>query len=221
MSDKILIVGASGLIGGHIVRQLIAEGRDKELHLLVRSAYPQDYGAAQLHIKDSAQWRDVIASVKPDIVISALGSTMKKAGSKKAFAAIDRDLVGAVAKASKEAGAKQFITVSSTMADSSASSFYLRTKGQAEDILKAQKFDRLDIIQPGLLRGERQNETRLGEGLAILASPILDNLLHGSLRKFRSIAADIVARAMVSLLNKSQSGAFTHRNDDLWNLAEQ
>ncbi len=143
---------------------------------------------------------------------------MKKAGSKAEFAAVDRDLVGAVAAAAKAAGAKQFISISSTMADSSASSFYLKTKGEAEDLLRAQKFDRLDIIRPGLLRGERTNENRLGESLAIAASPLMDLLLHGKFRRYRSILASDVAAAIEVLMANSAPGAYVHENDAVWQL---
>jgi uncharacterized protein YbjT (DUF2867 family) len=143
---------------------------------------------------------------------------MKKAGSEEEFAAIDRDLVGAVAAAAKAAGARQFIAISSTMADSNASSFYLRTKGEAEDLLRAKQFDRLDIIRPGLLRGERTNDSRLGESLAIAASPILDLLLQGKFRRYRSILASDVAAAIVELLAKREPGEFIHENDSVWGM---
>ena len=218
MADKILIVGATGLIGGLLTRNLVEQGRDKALHLLLRRPYREDVGKAKVHVQLQENWPATIARIKPDIVISCLGSTMKKAGSKAEFAAVDRDLVGAVAAAAKAAGAKQFISISSTMADSSASSFYLKTKGEAEDLLRAQKFDRLDIIRPGLLRGERTNENRLGESLAIAASPLMDLLLHGKFRRYRSILASDVAAAIEVLMANSAPGAYIHENDAVWQM---
>ncbi|MEO0441377.1 MAG: NAD(P)H-binding protein [Pseudomonadota bacterium] len=219
MPEKILLVGGTGLTGGLLVRQLVEEGKGPALHLLLRRSAVQDFGDAQIHVADPASWPEEISTTEPDIVISCLGSTMKKAGSKAAFAAIDRDLVGAVAEASRKAGARQMIAVSSTMADSSASSFYLRIKGEAEDLMRAQKFERLDIVRPGLLRGERTGDARLGEGLAILASPVVDRLLHGSMRRYRSIAARDVATAMRTLMTKCDVGSFVHENDQIWKLA--
>lgn len=218
MADKILIVGATGLIGGLLTRQLVEQGADKKLHLLFRRPYREDVGKAKIHVQLQENWPATIAKIKPDIVISCLGSTMKKAGSKAGFAAVDRDLVGAVAAAAKAAGAKQFIAISSTMADSSASSFYLKIKGEAEDLMRAQKFARLDIIRPGLLRGERTNDNRLGERLAIAASPIMDLLLHGKFRRFRSILANDVADAIVVLMSETAPGTFVHENDAVWDM---
>ncbi|ATW04173.1 NAD(P)H-binding protein [Sphingorhabdus sp. YGSMI21] len=218
MAEKILIVGATGLIGGLLTRKLVEQGRDKTLHLLLRRPYREDVGKAKIHVQLQENWPATIAKIKPDIVISCLGSTRKKAGSKEEFAAVDRDLVGAVAAAAKATGARQFIAISSTMADSSASSFYLKTKGEAEDLMRAQNFDRLDIIRPGLLRGERANDNRLGERLAIAASPVMDMLLHGKFRRFRSILASDVAEAILVLTGDKAPGAFIHENDDVWAL---
>tara|TARA_R110002126_G_scaffold1015_2_gene5892 strand:- start:9661 stop:10320 length:660 start_codon:yes stop_codon:yes gene_type:complete len=218
MADKILIVGATGLIGGLLTRKLVEQGRDRQLHLLLRRPYREDVGKAKIHVQLQENWPATIARIQPDIAISCLGSTMKKAGSKAEFAAVDRDLVGAVASAAKAAGARQFIAISSTMADSSASSFYLKTKGEAEDLLRAQHFDRLDIIRPGLLRGERINDTRLGESLAIAASPLMDLLLHGRFRRFRSILASDVAAAILALIGKEDHGTFVQENDAVWEM---
>ncbi len=218
MAEKILIVGATGLIGGLLTGKLVEQGADKQMHLLLRRPYREDVGKAKIHVQLQENWPATIAKIKPDIAISCLGSTMKKAGSKEEFAAVDRDLVGAVAVAAKAAGAKQFIAVSSTMADSRASSFYLKTKGEAEDLLRAQKFDRLDIIRPGLLRGERVGENRLGESLAIAASPIMDLLLHGKFRRYRSILASDIADAIMMLMGESVPGEYVHENDAVWEM---
>jgi uncharacterized protein YbjT (DUF2867 family) len=218
MADTILIVGATGLIGGLLTRKLVEQGRDKTLHLLLRRPYRENVGKAKIHVQLQENWPATIAKIKPDIVISCLGSTMKKAGSKEEFAAVDRDLVGAVAAAGKAADARQFIAISSAMANSSASSFYLKTKGEAEDLMRAEKFTRLDIIRPGLLRGERTSDNRIGESLAIAASPLMDLLLHGKLRRFRSILASDVADAIVVLTGDSAAGIFIHGNDEIWGL---
>ncbi len=221
MAEPVLIVGATGLIGNLLVRKLIADGRDQELHLLVRKPLDGDYGTATIHAVPTEQWADSIADIKAVRTVSCLGSTMKKAGSKEAFAAIDRDLVGTVAKAAKVAGARQFIAVSSTMANAQASQFYLKVKGQAEELMRAQKFDRLDIIRPGLLRGERTSDARLGESLAIIASPLMDRLLHGSLRRYRSIDGREVAAAIAALLTENAAGDQIYENDAIWKWADR
>ena len=218
MAEKLLLIGGTGLIGSLLVKQLVKAGLDSKLHLLFRRPFRDNVGKAKVHVQLQENWPDVIAEIKPDKVMSCLGSTMKKAGSKEEFAAVDRDLVGSVAMAAKKAGTEHFLAVSSTMADSSASNFYLKIKGQAEDIMREQQFERLDIIRPGLLRGDRTNDFRLGESLAILASPIMDTLLHGKMRRYRSIHAEDVATAIRHLLNNADTGSFIHENDQILEL---
>ena len=121
MSQTILLAGATGLIGQQLADLLVAQGRD--FHLLLRRPADHDYGSATVHVADPSAWSDIVARVQPSIFISCLGSTMKKAGSKQAFAAVDRDLVGGLGKAAKSAGVRHCLAVSSTMADPQASSF--------------------------------------------------------------------------------------------------
>ena len=92
-------------------------------------------------------------------------------------------------------------------------------KGAAEEALMAQGFDRLDIIRPGLLKGDRK-QFRLGESLAIAASPVMDRLMLGPMKKFRSIHADVVAKAALNLLSEDEPGAFIHENNTIPLLAE-
>ena len=207
-SVKILVVGATGLVGSTFVSHWQPDNPGDELHILGRrdAVAPND---GKVHIADVQDWPDTIASIAPDIVFCALGTTIAKAGSKKAFRAVDLELVAAVAEAAKQAGARQFILISSTMANAKASGFYLRTKGEAEAAVGAQQFDRLDIIRPGLLRGDRK-DFRAGERLAILLSPVTDRLMQGSLRKYRSVAVDTVADTALTLLNEAAPGRFIH-----------
>jgi len=218
---RTVILGATGLTGGLVTRQLIDQGRSGDLCLLLRRP-PElsDLQDAHVEISETEHWPMLLEASGADIVISCLGSTIKKAGSQAAFQAIDRDLVAAAAAAAKKGGVRQFIAISSTMANSSSSQFYLRTKGEAEDAMRAQQFDRLDIIRPGLLVGKRTDDARLGESLAIMASPIIDRLLYGSLRRYRSIPAATVAAAIVRLAGMRESGTKIHENDDIRELAK-
>ncbi|MEP4484341.1 MAG: NAD-dependent epimerase/dehydratase family protein [Halioglobus sp.] len=205
--SKILVVGSSGLVGSLFVSQWHSKNTRDELHILGRRDTGETNAIA--HVAPIEDWPDTIAAIAPDIVFCALGTTISKAGSKQAFRAIDLDLVASVAAAAKQAGAKQFILISSTMANAKASGFYVRTKGEAEAAVEEQEFERLDIIRPGLLRGDRK-EFRAGERAAILLSPVMDCLLQGSLRKYRSVAADTVADTALSLVNAPVPGRFIH-----------
>ncbi len=214
MTTKVVLAGASGLIGGQVAKLL----NDIELHLVTRRHVEGLPSQAIQHVADPSEWSGITTALKPDIAISALGSTIRKAGSKEAFSAIDLDLLLAFAAAAKQGGARQMITVSSVGASAKASAFYLSVKGKAEDGLRALGFERLDILRPGLLRGDR-SENRAGESIAMLVSPFTDILMQGPLRRYRSIDSAQVARAIANLVTAKAPGVFIHGNDDMVALA--
>ena len=214
----VLVVGATGLVGSAFIRQALAGDQNLAVHALVRRATSEQHERYQETVAATEDWPQVIADCRPYATFCALGTTIKAAGSKEAFRAVDFALVAAVAEAARQADCKHFVAISSGMADASARSFYLQTKGAAEDALIAQQFDRLDILRPGLLRGDRQ-QFRLGESLAIAASPLMDMFLHGPLKNFRSIHADDVARAALKLLRDDTPGLYIHENSAIAELA--
>jgi uncharacterized protein YbjT (DUF2867 family) len=118
----------------------------------------------------------------------------------------------ACARHAKAAGIGHMILISSVGADRASRSFYLRVKGETEDALAKIGFARLDILRPGLIRGPRQ-ERRLAERLAMLASPLIDLLLHGGLRRYRSIKADTLVQAVFALVREKAGGRFVHDYD--------
>lgn len=214
MSDT-LIVGATGLVGQSVVAHAASP-----LTILARreiSGLPSEHN---LIVASPEEWSGVIAAEKPATLISCLGTTIRQAGSQPAFRAVDHDLVLAVAEGARRGGAAHLISVSSVGAAAKAGNFYLRTKGEAEDALRALGFHRIDFLRPGLLMGDRQGPPRLGEGLAMVAAPLTDALLHGSLRRYRSIPAEKVAKAIIGLIGSPPSGVHIHENDAIHALAD-
>lgn len=218
MKIRILLAGASGLVGSAALNEL-AGVDNAELHILRRRADGIVPLGVTDHLAAPEDWAGLVAQIKPNVVVSALGTTMKKAGSKEAFRAVDHDLVLAIASAARTAGARQFITVSSVGASSKSANFYLRTKGEVENALRALDFERLDILQPGLLVGERSADHRFGERLGILFSPLTDMLMVGGLARYRSIPAAKVSQAIVTLALGGGHGRFIHDNDAIRALA--
>ena len=218
MGAKLIIAGSSGLVGSHLIRQAAQLSHISKIYSIGRSEL-SNMPSGVIHYKAKpGQWDAIIRDIRADVACSCLGTTIKKAGSQEAFAAVDLELVSAFFKASKDAGARHAISISSTMANAAAKQFYLRTKGQAELVIKALKFDRTDIIRPGLLKGERVDDFRLGERAAIIASPVLDMLLQGKYKRFRSIKAENVAKAAAILSAKSAIGYHVHENDEILRL---
>jgi len=172
-------------------------------------------------VADPAGWGDAIAAANADVLVCALGTTWKKAGKDEAaFRAVDQELVLACGRAAKAAGIRQMIAVSSVGADPLAKNFYLRVKGETEQALGKLGLSRLDVLRPGLLRGPRE-ELRPAEKLGMIASPLLDLLLHGKYRKYRSIRAQTVAEAIVGLTREAMAGRFVFEHDAILRAARK
>ena len=202
-----IIAGASGLVGDLLAARL----KDQNLTAIGRRAVP---GITDQRIAPVAEWPALVATLKPEIAISTLGTTIRAAGSQAAFAAIDHDAVVAFARAAKDAGARQFLMVSSVGAGSA--SFYLKTKGRAEASVRAMGFARVDIFRPGLLLGERPGAARPVERLLTALSPITNALTPRAFDQYRAIAADDVAAAMARVVGATVDGVFIHHNREMW-----
>jgi uncharacterized protein YbjT (DUF2867 family) len=219
---RIALVGASGLIGSSLI--WLGLGRsDFRVIAIARRELALPKGARmEVLVADPAGWGDAIAAANADVLVCALGTTWKKSGQDEtAFRAVDQDLVLACGQAARAAKIRQMIVISSIGADAGSKNFYLRVKGEVEQALGKLGIPRLDILRPGLLRGARANDRRIGERLAILASPFTDLLLHGGLRKFRSVRATTIAQAIVGLTREKAAGRFIFEHDAIRRAARR
>lgn len=204
MSATVLI-GATGLVGQNVARQLSAD-RFQPTWLLTRRALTPPLPHQEVRVVDfarlEAQTDDL--ELSNGTLICTLGTTIGRAGSKEAFAAVDRDLVARVAHWARDRGMRHCLVVSSIGADADSRSHYLRTKGQAEQELIALNFQRLTIVRPSLLLGHRA-EFRLVERLSTPLMRALTPLWSGPLRRYRPVQASQVASILVQQA-ASQSG---------------
>lgn len=213
---RVVLVGATGLIGRAVMAEAVGR-RDIHLVAVARREVPLPPGARmELLLSDTEHWPDAIAAGRPHAVVIALGTTINAVGGDKAaFRAVDHDLVLESAAAAKAAGARQLIVVSSVGAQFSSKNFYLSVKGEVEDKLAKLRFDRLDIIQPGLLRGRREGAARPAERIGMILGPLVDPLMMGSLRKYRSVKDSDLARVILALTADTRRGRFVHQHDEL------
>ena len=214
MARKIVLIGATGLVGRQAVLRLEAAGH--EVHTLVRR--PSGRPANET-VAPAEAWPGLAGEAGADVAVCAIGTTIRAAGSQAAFRAVDLDMASAFARSARESGVRRMIAVSSVGADPNSRNFYLRTKGEMEKALADLGFDRLDILRPGLLRGERGGERRPGERLGILLSPFLNLLLRGSLDRYAAIDAVLVAEAVARLAGLDGEGTFIHHNREIRRLA--
>ena len=211
---RVVLTGGTGLVGAALAPLLAADGH--ELHRLQRRSGD---GPGTEHVVEPRDWPTRVAELRPDAAISALGTTMRKAGSEAAFRAVDLDLVLAFATAARAAGARRMATVSSVGADPRSRAFYLRIKAEMERALADLGFERLDIFRPGLLRGERGSDRRLGERLGIALSPIVNLALRGPFDRFAAIEAVKVAAAIAATLPLGEPDIHVHHNRQIRRLA--
>lgn len=224
MSDhhRIALVGATGLIGRQVIMRASASDAVRVVGM-ARREVPLPSGARmEMFVAAPDKWGEVMQAVRPRALICALGTTWKKAGKDEAaFRAVDHDLVIASAEAALAAGVRNMVVVSAAGADRHSQSRYMRVKGEAEAQLSKLGFARLDILRPGLLRGQRPDDWRLAERIALLAAPLTDLLLMGSWRRFASIDARDVAGAALALALRRAPGRFTHDNDAMRRTARE
>lgn len=222
MSDRqrLLVLGATGLVGRRTIERAAFDPAKRLLAIARREISPPADGRVETIMADPCEWERAIASLAPHAVVCALGTTWRKAGEDEAaFRAVDQNLVLRCAHAALEAGTRQFMLVSSVGADRHSKNFYLRVKGEVEDQLGALKFERVDIVRPGLLRGPREADRRVKERVAIMASPVIDLFLHGKAARFRSIDASVVADGLLGLSFEKAAGRFHHDNQAIRRMA--
>jgi len=212
----VLLVGATGMVGRQVMERAVGR-HDVRLVALARREIPLPPGARmEMLVADPSHWRDAVLAAKPRVVVVALGTTIRAVGGDRAsFRAVDQGLVLEVARAARDAGTSHLIAVSSIGSASGAKNFYLSVKGETEDALAKLRFDRLDLIRPGLLLGKREGPLRLAERAAMTVSPALNLLLHGSLRRFRAVPAARVADAILALCREKVRGRFVHDYDGM------
>jgi uncharacterized protein YbjT (DUF2867 family) len=175
----------------------------------------------RLDVRGDEPSDDVVRSLcgEPiDDVFLCLGTTLAQAGSKEAFRQVDFHRTAALARVAKRGGASRAAVVSSVGASTGSLSFYLRVKGEMEEALRAVGFTQLAVLRPGLLRGDRRDH-RAGEALAQRLAPLTDALSLGPLRRYRSVDAGDVSRAMVAALATDEPGVRVLVHDAILALA--
>lgn len=204
MKRTATLIGATGLIGGHLLDILRTDVSFEKINLIVRRPLDIDYPNVTVKVIDfnnQDQFRKALENT--EVVFCAIGTTRKKVNNdKNAYRKIDYDIPVHAATISKELGCSQFVIVSSVGADSSKKNFYLRFKGEVEDRLIELNFPSLLIFRPSLLLGKR-SEKRLWENEGQSVMKAISFLLP---QRYKPVQAAQVARAMVEAARKYPPG---------------
>lgn len=201
-----LVAGSTGLTGTAVVDLLAAGSHYANLFALVRrssAVVPKGVSAVKVDFDKLGEGEPLPAV---DDVYICLGTTMKIAGSKENFRAVDFDYVVRVAEQARAGGATRLAVVSSVGASVQSRTFYLRVKGEMEAAVSDLGFERLTILRPSLLIGARPTDKRLAEGISRRIMPLIDPLLRGRMSRYRSVSGERVARAMIAANLSGQDG---------------
>lgn len=189
---RLMLVGASGEVGRAVLGLALADRRVAEVVALTRRPLPAATRLKNIvvdfdQLPERAEWWAV------DAVVCTLGTTLRKAGSREAFVAVDRDLPLRIARLARAAGATRFGLNSSLGADPRSGNFYLRTKGEAEEAIRRLGYPGYVILRPSLIDADRA-ESRPGERLALTFARGLAPLIP---RRWRAVTPDAIARALL------------------------
>jgi uncharacterized protein YbjT (DUF2867 family) len=200
-----LLLGASGLVGGHCLKLLLDDPFYEKVVAPVRQPLAiEDNSLLQVQV-DFERIEEHVAEFRANDVFCCLGTTIKKAGSREAFSRVDLTYPSRFAEMALANGAGQFLLVSAVGADPDSSIFYNQVKGEVEEAVAHYDFDTFHIFRPSLLLGKRR-ENRPGERFAQHISRLMSFALVGPLKMYRPVEAEAVAFAMVEIAKEGWQG---------------
>ncbi|PIP89755.1 MAG: hypothetical protein COW01_08035 [Bdellovibrionales bacterium CG12_big_fil_rev_8_21_14_0_65_38_15] len=205
-AQKVVVLGSTGLIGGHLTRMLLdLEEIDQVITIGRRSIDLEHPKLKKITIDMERLDEKGECITGASAVFCCLGTTMKNAKSKQAFRQIDFDIPLLAAKSARARGIKHFLLVSAQGASKSSPFFYSRVKGEMEAVLKQIPFDKITIARPGLLLG-RKSGSRPLEDIAGSMMKLLNPLMVGSLDKYSAVNSKEVAHSLLkSFLGEKSS----------------
>lgn len=206
-------------MGSKCVEHSLADSRIARVIAVTRRPMDTQHPKLTNLIVDYEHLEDYAPRMKADAVLSALGTTLKQAGSPAKFRVVDYDYQLKAAQIAKKNGTKTFILLSSGGADARSLLLYTKVKGEIENAITDLGFERLAILRPSLLLGEREGH-RPAEAMATWVSTKLSFVFKGALERFKPIEGDIVAQAMVNAVQKPYKGRRLVENLEIFTWAK-
>lgn len=211
------VIGATGLVGIQLVQQLLNDNRFEKVRIFVRRDTGLKHPKLEQQIVDYSDEKTWGKLLTGDVLFSALGTTLKQAGSKEKQYEIDFTFNLNFAKKAKENGFENYVLVSSVGASAKSSIFYSRMKGELDEAVAKIGFIKLAIIRPASLTGDRK-ENRIAEKISV---PILNFLTKFIMKKYRPISDKTVAKAMINSLLSDLEDKIIWEADEVFELASK
>lgn len=196
-----LVFGSSGLIGEHLLNQLIKNENYNKIKIFVRSKPEINDPKIEIIKTDFNNLQNHKEDIKGDDCFFCIGTTKKNSPDKNEYRRVELHIPKEIAKIAKANSLNSFVFVSSGYADSKSSGDYLKYKGLVEEELKELNFPKLGIMRPSFLLGDRK-EKRIGEKIGIFVFNLLSPLFLGPLKKMKPIHSEIVAKSMIKFANE-------------------
>lgn len=195
-----IILGATGLTGGKLLQQLVNDKRYAKIILFSRNSVGIKDPKIQEHLIDLFQLKNYEKGFVGDEVYCCVGTTKKKTPDEETYRKVDYGIPVNAAKLAQKNGIKTFCVISAIGANADSRLFYLKTKGEMEAAVLQQNISNTYILRPSLITGKR-DESRKMEGFSAKVMRLINKLLVGPLKKYRSIPAEKIAAAMLFLGN--------------------
>ena len=197
-----LLFGVSGLVGGHLLNQLIKNNNYSKIKLFVRSVPQISDPKIEIIETDFNNLENHNEDIKGDDCFFCIGTTKQNSPDKNEYQRVELEVPKQIAQIAKSNLVNSFIFVSALYANPKSSGNYVRFKGMVEEELKRLNFPKLALMRPSFLMGDRK-EKRVGEKIGIFVFKLLSPLLLGPLKKMRPIHSETVAKAMIRAANEN------------------
>ena len=214
MKEKqVVLFGATGLIGGYVLKFLLNDSCFDKVIVVSRKPISVTHKKLVFRRINFSNLKEIEDCVKDSsVVFSTIGTTQYKVrGDKKAYREIDFDITYNIGRACKARNIEKYLFISSSGANSSSSNFYLKLKGEIEDVASSLNLKSLIILQPSLLLGKR-NDLRFGEKVAQILMPLFSVFLSSNIKPIR---AESVSKVMVDFSKFNDSGNKIIRNGEI------
>jgi uncharacterized protein YbjT (DUF2867 family) len=199
-----LLFGASGLVGSHVLNQLISNNSYSKIKLFVRTTINISDPKIEIIQTDFKNLENHREDIKGDDCFFCIGTTKKNSPDKNEYKRVELEVPKQVAQIAKSNSVNSFVFISSGYADPKSSGDYLKFKGEVEEELKRLNFQKLGIMRPSFLLGDRK-EKRIGEKIGIFVFKLLSPLFLGPLKKMKPIHSATVAKAMITITQNKVS----------------
>ena len=197
-----IVFGSTGLIGGHLINQLIQDNYYTKIKIFVRSQTSINNEKVEVINVDFNNLGNHKTEITGDDCFFCIGTTKQNSPDKNDYQKVELDIPKEIAQIAKANSVKSFIFISSIYANPNSSGNYVKFKGLVEEELKRLNFSKLGILRPSFLMGKRK-ENRVGEKIGILTFRVLSPLLFGPFKKMRPISSENVAKAMIKIANSN------------------